>query len=110
LIKKISMVVCFIIISMLVFLVSQSTPVTSIQINEKIKYLSYIPPIDIVGKEETLYAVSLEKIDFFKDDQLLDEFASLERFQPIIDKVIYIPDGFHENASLDFKNRTGKIG
>ena len=73
------------------------------KISEKVTYLSYIPPIDIYGKSEPLYQISLQKLNVF-NEETLDDFAKLEQLTPIIDKVLYIPDGFHEYASL---NRQG---
>ncbi len=74
-----------------------------------IKYLSYIPSIEFYSIQEPLYHVSLKKINLFQDDDL-DEFAKMEKFYPVIDKVIYIPDGFHEYANFHSQNNTGKIG
>jgi hypothetical protein len=110
--KIISIVVVFLTIAMLVFLsIFQSTPSQKFKIHQEIKYLSYIPPLDMTGIVEPLYQVSLEKVDFFKETDIeSDQFAQLEQLNPIIDKVIYIPDGFHEYTSLDSNNKTSKIG
>lgn len=78
------------------------------KVSEKVTYLSYIPPMDIYGKTETLYQISLQKLHLFDEDNL-DDFAKMEQFTPIIDKVLYIPDGFHEYASLN-RQGVGKIG
>ena len=100
-------------ISMLVFfsIFQYPPPPPKYKIFQKTKYLSYIPPLDITGVLEPLYQVSLEKVDFFKDSDIeSDQLAQLERFNPVIDKVIYVPDGFHEYTSLDSNNKTSKIG
>ena len=65
--------------------------------HSRVKYLSYIPSIEQYGVKEPLYVVSLKKINFFQDEQL-DDFAQIEKFYPVIDKVIYIPPSFHEYA------------
>jgi hypothetical protein len=106
------MVFIAIIIAVLISLsIFNSSPPQKWIVHQKIKYLSYIPPLDIHGVVEQLAPMSLEKIDFFKEQDLeSDHLAQLERLNPIIDKVIYIPNGFHEYTSLDSNNRTGKIG
>lgn len=76
---------------------------------EKVTYLSYIPPLDIYGQIEPFYEISLEKIHVFEESSM-DDLAKLEQLTPVIDKVLYIPDGFHEYVSLNHQNRTGKIG
>lgn len=52
-----------------------------------VRYLSYIPPLELNAIHEGIVAVSLKKIDFFKEDTFLES----ERFLPIIDKVLVIP-------------------
>lgn len=104
------MVLSILLIALLVFLCryfNQLAP--EWKISKKVTYLSYIPPLDIYGRIEPLYQISLKKMHVF-DESSLDDFAKLEQLTPVIDKVLYVPDGFHEYARLDHQNRTGNIG
>ena len=63
-------------------------------VKQQIKYLSYVPPLEFFSLRQPLYDISLQKINLLADDSM----AKLEKFYPLIDKVIYIPDGYHEYA------------
>ena len=58
-------------------------------------WLSYIPSIEEFGHLQILEHVSLKKINFFSENQR-DKISELEQFEPVIDKVLFVPDGFHE--------------
>jgi len=58
-------------------------------------WLSYIPSIEEFGHLQILEHVSLKKINFFSENQR-DQISELEQFEPVIDKVLFVPDGFHE--------------
>lgn len=62
----------------------------SIQETKHIRYLSYIPNLEIGAVIEFKAPVSLKKIDFFKDDS----FSESELYQPVIDKVLLLPPQF----------------
>lgn len=107
--KRIMLLFIFLITALVFFVLFFNSSSPNWQISKKIKYLSYIPPLDVYGTIEPIYTVSLEKLHVFQESSM-DDFAKREQLIPVIDKVLYVPDGFHEYASLDRHNSAGKIG
>jgi hypothetical protein len=70
-----------------------------LKINKKDFWLSYIPPIDVHFKIDLMTPVCIKKINFFDTDEV-DPLASIERLMPVIDKVVYVPEGLHEFSHL----------
>ncbi len=58
--------------------------------HQKTILLSYIPSIEATSTQQLMYPVSLKKINYFDDNELV----IAEDMQPVLDSVVYIPKGF----------------
>lgn len=78
----------------LFWIIDRIQPQNAYHIYSQERLLSYIPPIAETSDSQTLFNISMKKLNVFEDDPL-DKVALLEQFDPIIDSVIVIPKGFH---------------
>jgi hypothetical protein len=82
----------------LIFLDKLNPPLSFLEYNE-VRWLSYIPPLNLNSVEVEMEIVSLKKVDFLNDTEQVDKYAELEKFVPVIDKLLHIPDGYHAYSS-----------
>lgn len=63
--------------------------------HNEVRWLSYIPPLELHAIKVEMTTISLKKLDLLNEMVVYDKYAQIENFLPVIDKLIYIPDGYH---------------
>jgi len=63
--------------------------------HSEVRWLSYIPPLELNALQVEMTSISLKKLDLLNEMDAYDKYAKIEKFVPVIDKIIYIPDGYH---------------
>ncbi|NBX84794.1 MAG: hypothetical protein EBQ95_04195 [Gammaproteobacteria bacterium] len=69
------------------FYANSITPYTK---HQETIFLSYVPSIEATSTQQLMYPISLKKINYFEDNDLV----IAEDVKPVLDSVVYIPRGF----------------